>query len=268
MTIMTVFDASIQRVRRATLKRISEDLLSRYTLQEIREIISDSYVQNYLGYSIENESDLLDLLIDLSKWKNEYFFLSLLDFLCDPRLFGGDIQQSAKVQLYYFGLLKGEGLDYGQGRWWIVPHYKQAKFGDDLYRNSSGEVYGEDFLPDLVDQSLPIKSITFIKPSGRNTSYSFYINDDYSNIGKARSSSKNIMSFIKIAGSESQSANFDKALLDYINYDKRNVLYQCSKCRTTTVLVRNGDRMGINELVNIKFVDQSRHKANLSRLTK
>lgn len=268
MTIMTVFEPSIQRVRRETLKRISEDLLSRYSLQEIREIINDSYVQNYLGYNIENENDLLNLLIDLSKWKNEYFFLGLLDFLCDPRLFGGDIEQSAKVQDSYLSLLKGSGFDYGEGRWWIAPHHKQAKFGDDLYRNSSGEVYGEDFLPDLADQSLPIKTITFIKPSGRNTSYSFYINDDYSNIGTARSSSKNIVSFIKIAGSESQSANFDKALLDYINYDKRNVLYQCSKCRTTPVLVRNGDRMVISEQVNIKFIDQSRHKANLSRLIK
>lgn len=264
MTVMTVFEPTTQRVHRETLKMLSKELLSRYSVEEMREILNDSMTAKYLGYTLEKETDLLDLLIDLSKWKNEYFFLSLLDYLSDIRMFNGAKKKAVEASNAYLKLLKNEGFDFGAGRWWISPHASQAQYGDDRYRNSSGDIYECNSSP--ISDNL-IKSVTIVRPGSKEDTHSFYVNGNVQEATKISKSSKSMADFIVIAESESQSVAFDKGLHDYINYDRRNVLYKNSGCSTTQIFVRNGDRMSIGE-TNVDVIEKNRYKANVTRMNK
>lgn len=144
MTIMTVYEAKLQRVSISALKLISADLIGRYGLKKLREIFSHVRVEPRLLAGPLTESKVFEILALSSRNSNISWFLEILEYITSPLLFGGDEQKSRTVLQHYIDLLSRENFEYKDGSWYVGPtkEEEEASTAADFYywRNSKGEV--------------------------------------------------------------------------------------------------------------------------------
>lgn len=144
MTIMTVYEAKLQRVSISALKLISADLIGRYGLKKLREIFSHVRVEPRLLVDKLTEPKVFEILALSSRDSNISWFLEILEYITSPLLFGDDEQKSRTVLQQYIDLLSRENFEYKDGSWYVGPtkEEEEASIAGDFYywRNSRGQI--------------------------------------------------------------------------------------------------------------------------------
>ena len=113
-----------------------------------------------------------------------------------------------------------------------------------------------------------IESITFIEKKTLNKSaYSFYINQDTSDIRDLRRDSSRIRNLIKVVKND-ESVPFSKDLLDYINSNSDCALYCAGKYKLTKILERHDESFRIHTDVEARVIGETAHKKELNRKKK
>lgn len=144
MTAMTAKRRELQRVHKATIKEIAQDILDRYTQTEITQIIDDSGIGGYLKSQKFKYSSIEDFLMLISTDTSICLFLAFLEYLTDKRLFRGNTDISNGVARKYVEILKFDQVDYHNGKWYYGPTEYQLSKGWDYWHGSDGNVYEYD----------------------------------------------------------------------------------------------------------------------------